>query len=303
MKKGSIIALLLVPFIIISYFVFNKYKEYTSRIYLLEKNLTSLNKTIIKKELIKNNFQKIDKLFTQPEVRVLSHTYTFNKLTNKKAPKNYFYDTRFFQSFSYNKFPHIFVGDFIWSDTKEDLKVYKEYEENKMIYLMKGNHESMSSLDKKLKGDYDFKIGNFHFICVETKQQKDGKLLFNEETLSFLEKIILDSQNSDDEKVYKKIVLIHHNIFTNELNSNLPYQELEPLKQKIKDLSPSAVIIGDGGAKSHLLSINDEDLNLFLTGFPYVNIDSPPKWIDLYPNYISVMVNIDEELYEKKFIY
>lgn len=295
MKKYSLILLVA---LFVTYFSFDKYKEYTARIYLLEKSVEALNKNIIRKDLLRKGFKRISEKSTEPIVRVLSHTYVFNKRINKNAPRN-----KYFQPLNVttDKFPHVFVGDFIWGDTPDDLRLLKKYQADKNIFLIKGNHETLSSVNKLIKDNFDFKIGDFHFIAVTMKQTREGKIEHSEESISFLNNFVNQSDKKNEK--LKRVVLTHHNIFSNELNSNLPFQDIETLRRKIMQLKPFAIIVGDGGAKDHELQIEKEGVKIFLTGFPYVNADSPPKWIDLYPSHMSIMVAFENEVYEKKIDY
>lgn len=281
----------------------DKYKEYTSRIYLLEKGLNSLNKDLIRQELKSAGFQIIDKSFNTPVARVLSHTYSFNKMRNKKAPLNTIFSQNDLPEMNKVEIPHILVGDFIWSDTREDIKLYESISQNKNVHLIKGNHETMSSLDKKIKDFYDFQISNFHFIALTLKQNSAGELTFSEDLLKFLRSFEENAQETEEHSNLKKVILIHHNIFSDNLKSNLPFRDLKMLRQEIFDLSPFAIIVGDGGVNKHSYFEEINDINVYLTGYPYVNGNSAPKWIDLYDNYLSIFVKVDNETFEKKFIY
>lgn len=304
MKRNSIIVvILLIISLPIGKISLNKYKEYTSRIYLLEQGLNSLNKDLIRQELKTAGFQTISKNFNTPVARVLSHTYSFNKIRNKKAPNNTIFSRNDLPELSKVEIPHIVVGDFIWSDTPEDKQHYKNLSENNKVHLIKGNHETMSSFDKKIKDFYDFEISNFHFIALTLKQNKAGELTFSEEQLKFIQNFEESASEAEEHSSLKKVILIHHNIFSPNLKSNLPFRDLKMLRQAIFDLSPFAIIVGDGGVNKHSYLEEVNDINIYLTGFPYVNGNSAPKWIDLYDNYLSIFVKVDNEIFEKKFIY
>ncbi|MCP4913423.1 MAG: hypothetical protein GY909_09895 [Oligoflexia bacterium] len=304
MKKISLLILLFLLILIpVGKIGYGKYKEYTSRIYLLEKGLNSLNKDLIRQELKTAGFQVVDKNFNTPVARVLSHTYAFNKIRNKKAPLNTIYQQSDLPDLSKVEMPHIVVGDFVWSDTKEDINYHQQISKNKNVYLIKGNHETMSSFDKKIKDFYDFEISNFHFIALTLKQNKEGELTFSEDLIKFLQSFEESAQESEEHSKLKKVILVHHNIFSPNLKSNLSFKDLKMLRQEIFDLSPFAIIVGDGGVHKHSYFEEVNDINVYLTGFPYVNGNSAPKWIDLYDNYLSIFVKVDNEVYEKKFIY
>lgn len=261
------------------------------RVTHLEKIFHETSWSLAKTFFLANGYEESNDI-EEPEVRLFSHTYIFNKHKNSKAPSNYLLNYDFSKRLSGSAKYKVIIGDFVWGDTHEDLKTLEELKSRENLLLIKGNHETLSKVDQEVKDFQVIEAENFKVVGLTLKQNRMGELHVDKEVRSLL----LNEKEKTSSK--KLIIALHHNIFSNQIKSNLPYRKLVELENLILSMKPAAIIVGDGGQNLQPVKYKVGNIPVFLIGYPYIDPTQPATWVDLYKNKAIVRADFEDVIYE-----
>lgn len=300
LNNKNIITLFIFIVGIFSTIFYKKYKEYTSKIYVLEKNLHEISNHLKVTHLKQNEFYQI-KNELNPLVQIHSHTYLYNGIIVKNKPNQPQNSINLDFAFKLSNAPQkILIGDFIWGDSNEEIEYFQKLKTSPSIKLIKGNHETLSDINKDISDFSSFIIDDFQFISFNLIQKKDN-LEVPEEIIKKINEVEIDNSK-------KLIILTHHNIFSNSIPSNLKFTDqinrnTLSIRETILNLNPVLIIIGDGGVNVSDFKYSFNNTPIILTGWPYINSLGYPQWINLYKSFFTITAHANGNLYEKKFLY